>query len=97
MKLVKIGKKFKILIWHMAYGIWWMKWLKDKARFCLSYNCSCTLYFLMKMKELKFKETSHFSLLESSIMAQQNRNQKRKGCKWWNGIDQNLWPVPLQV
>ena len=42
-----------------------MKWLKNRARFYLSCNYSCTPYLLVKIKEVK--EPSHFSMLESKL------------------------------
>ena len=52
MKLFKIGKyiRTKTIIWHMV-----VEMLKNRARFCLSCNYFCTLYFLLKIKEGKLK------------------------------------------
>ena len=54
MKLFIMGKnvKIEILIWHMVGEM--VKKL-DRARFYLSCNYSCTLYFLVKLLNIKIK------------------------------------------
>ena len=37
-----------------SFDIWWEKWLKNRARFYLSCNYSCT-HTLVKIKEVKLK------------------------------------------
>ena len=47
---------------------------QKRARCYLSCNYFCSLYFLVKIALVK-------NLHASANLAQQNRNQKRKGCK----------------
>ena len=74
------------------YRIWWMKWLKNKASFYLSWNYSYILYFLMKMKEVK--QPLHFSLLQSKLCHNKTETKKVKvangGIKFIKTYDEYL-------
>ena len=56
-----------------------MKWLKNRARFYLSCNFSCTLYFLVKIK-VKLKNLLTSACLNLKLWHKKT-NQKCKGCK----------------
>ena len=40
---------------YCELGIWWVKWLKIRARFYHSCDYLCTLYFLVKIRKVKLK------------------------------------------
>ena len=67
MELFEMRKnvKKKVLIWHMVGE---MVKKEDRARLYISWNYSCTWYFLVKILLVKFKELSHFSMLEASLL-----------------------------
>ena len=62
-----------ISIWHMVGEM-----VKNRARFYLSCNYSCTLYTLVKMKEVKLKNfhTSRCSNLNYGTTKQNPKNVK---------------------
>ena len=68
--------------------MWWVKWLKNRAKFYLSCNYYCTLYFFVKMKEVKLKNLYTSAYLESKLW---HNKTETKDTKEGNGrIYQNL-------
>ena len=55
------------------------KW--SRARFYLSCNYSCTLYFLLKILLAKLKEPFHFNILESKSWCSNNKTKNVRGAK----------------
>ena len=84
MKLFKMGINVRIgiLICHMAGEVVKKNRIEQDFIFHVYISSHCIFF------SENVKEPSHFSMLES-IMAQQNRNKKCKGCKD-GGIYQNL-------
>ena len=88
MELFEMRKNLrkKNLIWHMLGE---MVEKQGKARLHISYNYSCTLYFLVKILLVKLKNFHTLTCLKCEIITQENINQKCNGCKD-DGIYQNL-------
>ena len=81
MKLFKMGKNVRIgiLIWHMVDE---MVKKQGRARFYLSCNYFCTLYFLVKMSLVKLKNLHTSACLNLNYGKTKQKSKRLQG--WWN-------------
>ena len=61
-----------------------MKWLKNRARFYLSCNYSCTLYLLVKIKEVKLKNLHTSACLNLNYGTTKQKPKMWRLQRWWN-------------
>ena len=89
--------KKKIFIWEIERELFWVKWLKmGIARFYLSCNYSCIIYFKVKILLVKLKNLYTSANLNPNHGTRKTVTKKDEKFKD-GGVYQDFWPILSQV